>query len=115
MKIFSLIRRQMTPLFALRYLFSARPNSKEPAMSRKIQFACLFLLLGLLSTPTQSGFAQNAAAPDPPPLNFGNNFFVTGDYAVGGVSLIGKSSSGFATGTISIGGDTNPGVAGTNS
>ena len=34
MKIFSIIRHHMTPLCALRYLFLARPNGKEPAMSR---------------------------------------------------------------------------------
>jgi len=77
-------------------------------MSRKVRFAFLFLLLGLISTATQSGFAQNA-------LQFENNFFVTGDYAVGGVSLNGRALNGYATGTISIGADRNPGVAGTNS
>src|SRR6267154_2136020 len=54
------------------------PLSTEAAMSRKIQFVCLFVLLGLLSLATQPGFAQSA------PLNFGNNFFVTGDYIVAG-------------------------------
>jgi hypothetical protein len=49
-------------------------DRKELAMSRKIQFVCLFVLLGLISTALQSGFAQNN-----PPLNFFNNFFVTGD------------------------------------
>jgi hypothetical protein len=64
-------------------------------------------------------FARTAAAQDAaaagPPLTFGNNFFVTGDYAIGGTGL-GKSASGFASGTISIGNgkDTNPGVVGTN-
>jgi hypothetical protein len=45
------------------------PLSKEAVMSRKIQFICLFVLLGLFSLATQPGFAQS------PPLNFGNNFF----------------------------------------
>jgi hypothetical protein len=113
MKIFSIIRHQMTPLSALRYLLLARPNSKKPAMSRKIQFACFFFLLGLLSTPTQSGFAQNAAAPDPPPLSFGNNIFVTGDYVVAGAQgMASHLSNGFATGTITLP-DTNPGITGT--
>ena len=79
-------------------------------MTRKSQVTFLFLLLGLLSIAVQSGLAQAD-----PPLGFANNFFVTGDYAVGGVSLVGKANSGFATGTISIGADTNPGVAGSNS
>ena len=48
-------------------------------MPRKLQLVCLSLFLGLLSLATQPGFAQN-----PPPLNFGNNFFVTGDYIVAG-------------------------------
>ena len=114
MKTFSLIRHPMTPLFALRYLFSARPNRMESAMSRKIQFACLFLFLGLLSTPTQSGFAQNAGAADPP-LSFGNNFFVTGDYVVAGAKGMNVNiANGFATGTFTIP-DGNPGVRGTTS
>ena len=32
-----------------------------------------------------------------PPLNFGNNYFVTGDYVVAGVGLRGLGSNGFAT------------------
>ncbi|MFI5112170.1 MAG: hypothetical protein ACHP9S_05075 [Terriglobales bacterium] len=50
-------------------------------------------------------FAQSALAtnpPSPPPLNFFNNYFVTGDYVVGGVGLRGSGVNGFATGTISI-------------
>ncbi|MGB2897719.1 MAG: hypothetical protein WBB89_00535, partial [Candidatus Acidiferrum sp.] len=107
MKIFSLIRRQMAPLFALRYLFLERPNRKEPAMSRKIQFVCLFLLLGLLSTSAQSGFAQSTNGP----LNFGNNFFVTGDYVVAGAQGLNTNfaNDGTTKGTINIP-DANPGV-----
>jgi len=88
--------------------------SKELAISPKIQFICIFVLLGLLSLATQLGFAQS---PDPS-LNFGNNFFVTGDYAVGGVSLAGQANKiypGYAVGTISMGADKNPGVTGNNS
>jgi len=73
------------------------------------------IALGLLLV---LGFAQTAAAQNAPAQNnlkFGDNFFVTGDYAVGGVSLIGKGSGGLSTGTISIGADANPGVKGTNS
>ena len=50
-------------------------------------------------------FAQSALAtnpPSPPPLNFFNNYFVTGDYVVGGVGLRGSGVNGYATGTISI-------------
>src|SRR5580698_5038738 len=35
-------------------------------------------------------------------LNFFNNWFVTGDYAVAGVGLRGTGTSGFATGTIKM-------------
>jgi hypothetical protein len=82
-------------------------------MSRKIQFA--FLLLVLISTATQSAFAQAN-----PPLNFGNNFFVTGDYVVAGAyGMNSHLNGGFATGTISIPdanpltGAPNPGIRGT--
>jgi len=81
-------------------------------MSRKIQFICLFVLLGLLLTAAQSAFAQS------PPLNFVNNFFVTGDYVVAGAYGMNtnfKTTSGvsYAVGTISVP-DNNPGIAGTN-
>jgi hypothetical protein len=87
------------------------PLSREAAMSRKIQFICLFVLLGLLSLATQPGFAQN------PPLKFGNNFFVTGDYIVAGaygMTTNFKTTNGvsYAVGTISVP-DTNPGITGT--
>jgi Bacterial Ig-like domain (group 3) len=90
------------------------PLSKEAAMSRKIQFVCLFVLLGLLSLATQPGFAQSP----PPPLNFGNNFFVTGDYIVAGAYNMNQKFTtingvSYATGTISVP-DTNPGITGTN-
>ena len=47
--------------------------------------------------PTAACMAQSASAASDPPLVFENNFFVSGDYAVGGVSLVGKASGGFAT------------------
>ena len=43
------------------------------------------------------GFAQAALAQTNPPLNFGNNFFVTGDYVVAGVGLRGLGVNGYAT------------------
>jgi Bacterial Ig-like domain (group 3) len=92
------------------------PLVKEAAMSRKIQFICLFVLLGLISTALQSAFAQDAGTA-PNALTFENNFFVTGDYAVGGVGLAGQANKiypGYAVGTISMGADTNPGVKGAN-
>jgi hypothetical protein len=49
------------------------------------------------------GFAQTASAQTTPPLNLFNNYFITGDYVVGGVGLRGAGdSTGFAHGTISI-------------
>jgi hypothetical protein len=87
------------------------PLSKDAAMSRKIQFICLFVLLGLLSLATQPGFAQAD------PLKFGNNFFVTGDYIVAGAyGMTTKFTTingvSYAVGTISVP-DTNPGITGT--
>src|SRR5260370_20770890 len=73
---------------------------------RRLMRAALGLGLLLAFVFAQSGFSQSD-----PPLTFANNFFVTGDYAVGG-GLFGKASGGFATGTISIGGDQNPCVKG---
>ncbi len=52
----------------------------------------------VLSLFAQSLLADNGT----PPLNFFNNYFVTGDYVVGGVGLRGLGVNGFATGTISI-------------
>jgi hypothetical protein len=88
--------------------------SKEAAMPRKIRFVCLFVLLGLLSLATQPGFAQS---PNPP-LNFGNNFFVTGDYLVAGAYGINTNfnkinGASYTTGIISVP-DPNPGITGAN-
>jgi hypothetical protein len=59
--------------------------------ARAIAFG-LLLTLGL----GKSGLAQT------PPLNFGNNYFVTGDYVVAGVGLRGLGVNGFATGQITM-------------
>jgi X-X-X-Leu-X-X-Gly heptad repeat protein len=55
---------------------------------------CMTTTLGLLLILSfaQSGFAQQT-----PPLNFENNYFVTGDYVVAGVGLRGLGVNGFAT------------------
>jgi hypothetical protein len=66
----------------------------------------------VVSALALSLFAQSALAsnpPSPPPLNFFNNYFVTGDYVVGGVALRGAGKNGYATGIITIP-DGNPGV-----
>jgi sugar lactone lactonase YvrE len=50
--------------------------------------------------------------PEPNPLLFENNYFVTGDYASAGVTLRGTGMGGIATGTITIpDSTTNPGVS----
>src|SRR5438045_8598336 len=60
--------------------------------------AALLLLFGLMSA-----LAQPASAQTTNQLTLANNFFVTGDYVVGGVGLRGLGdASGFAKGTISI-------------
>src|SRR5215831_10120904 len=94
--------------------FARRPCEMTPTL--RFPFLSFCILSGLLLTATQFGLAQNAAAV-PNALTFENNFFVTGDYAVGGVGLVGQANKtypGYAVGTISIGADTNPGVKGTN-
>jgi Bacterial Ig-like domain (group 3) len=67
-------------------------------------FACATIL-------SVASFAQSK-----PPLNFGNNFFVTGDYVVGGAQGMNTNfaNDGTTTGTITIP-DANPGITGTKS
>ncbi len=80
-------------------------------MSRKIQFICLLVFVGLFLAATQPGFAQSSNGP----LNFGNNYFVTGDYVVGGAQgMTINIANGYAGGTITIP-DANPGITGAKS
>ena len=85
------------------------------------QLLPLLVLLGVLPTVAPSGFAQSP----PPPLNFANNFLVTGDYVVAGAygmttkfqTINGVS---YAVGTISVPdvnnkGVPNPGIQGPTS
>src|SRR4051794_35623173 len=77
------------------------------------QFMPLFILAGLFSALGPAGFAQTSA----PPLNFGNNFFVTGDYIVAGANGMTTnfttiSGVSYAVGTITVP-DSNPGITGT--
>ena len=79
-------------------------------MPRRIQFVSLLLFLGLLSIAAQSSFAQSVDGP----LNFGNNFFVTGDYVVGGAhgmntNWVTIGTTIYTKGTITIP-DANPGI-----
>src|SRR5713101_3771768 len=48
------------------------------------------------------GFAQTGLAQTATPLTLSKNYFVTGDYVVGGVGLRGLGVNGVATGTINI-------------
>jgi fibronectin type 3 domain-containing protein len=62
------------------------------------------------------GFAQTGFAQADPPLNFGNNFFVTGDYVVAGAHGMDSTfttiaGNSYAVGTITIP-DTNKGIQG---
>ncbi len=59
---------------------------------------CAMAALGLLFGLAQSARTQTSTNP----LNLFKNYFVTGDYVVGGVGLRGLGINGFATGTISI-------------
>jgi len=59
---------------------------------RKMIFALCGLAFFLLMGLGQPGFSQTT-----PPLNFENNYFVTGDYVVAGVGLRGLGVNGFAT------------------
>jgi hypothetical protein len=77
----------------------------------KVQLLSLCVLLGTLSTAAQSGFAQAD-----PPLNFGNNFFVTGDYIVAGTVGMNNSfqtinGTSYTVGTVTVP-DGNPGIQG---
>src|SRR5579864_5608362 len=88
--------------------FRSQLKFKDPMC--KTQLLSQFVLLALLLTATQSGFAQA-------PLNFSNNFFVTGDYVVAGAYNMSKSFTtingvSYAVGTINVP-DTNPGITGT--
>ena len=81
-------------------------------MSHK-QLLPLLVLLGVLPTVAPSGFAQ---APTPP-LNFGNNFFVTGDYIVAGAyNMTTKFQTingvSYAMGTINVPDTQNSGIQG---
>src|ERR1700676_2700502 len=68
-------------------LFSASFFARRAAM----------FTLGFLALFVQSGRAADA-------LNYTKNYFVTGDYVVGGVGLRGTGVGGFATGNITISG-----------
>ena len=81
-------------------------------LQRTVPLALLFAI----------GFAQAALAQSDPPLNFENNFFVTGDYVVSGAyGMNGTVVNGMTTGTISVPDQNpstlqaNPGITGATS
>ncbi len=63
-------------------------------MKRILLFATSLALL------TQAGSSTRAQTPDA--LRFFKNYFITGDYVVGGVGLRGQGVNGIATGSIAI-------------
>ena len=69
-----------------------KKNSFEQSSATRWFQACVLLFL--------ASFAPKASAADA--LNFFNNWFVTGDYAVAGVGLRGTGVNGIATGTITM-------------
>src|ERR1700751_6233798 len=66
--------------------------ARAPRAARKMTLALCGLAFLLLMGFSQPGFSQTT-----PPLNFENNYFVTGDYVVAGVVLRGLGVNGFAT------------------
>ena len=105
--------RRLLPEVELCHLAAAMRKTLSPK-----QLMPLLVLLGGLLTLAPSGFAQ---APNPP-LNFGNNFFVTGDYVVAGAygmttNFTTVNNATYAVGTISVpdanNGIPNPGITGT--
>src|SRR5215469_3109716 len=103
----------------LRSIHSSHLGSRKPSSPR--QWLPFFVLLGML--PTVARFAQSQNAPAP--LNFENNFFVTGDYIVAGAYNMTSSSQtingvSYAVGTINVPdknskGVANPGIQGPTS
>src|SRR5215469_18871078 len=78
--------------------------------------------LSALAVVLVIGFTQAASAQNNPPLNFVNNFFVTGDYVVAGAYGMNQTvTNGVTTGTISVPDrnpstlQANPGITGATS
>ena len=68
--------------------FCAHARRAVPKLSLVLCGLTLLLMLG---------FAQTGYTQATPPLNFSNNYFVTGDYVVAGVGLRGLGVNGYAT------------------
>ena len=80
-------------------MFPVKVGSTSPARWLKASVLACSLGFALLSAqqPVQT------QTPPPNPLQFFKNYFITGDYAVGGVGLRGQGVGGIATGEIGIG------------
>src|SRR6266446_7351844 len=79
------------------------PTLGTISWGRRLMAATAALGLLLVLGFAQPAPAQTASAQTTPPLNLFNNYFITGDYVVGGVGLRGAGdSTGIAHGTISI-------------
>ncbi|HEX6803582.1 MAG TPA: Ig-like domain repeat protein [Terriglobales bacterium] len=91
---------------------STATSSKPASLKQRLR---IFVLLGML--PAVSLLARPQNAPATPPLNFGNNFFVTGDYIVAGAyNMTSKFQTingvSYAIGTISVPDSKNTGIQG---
>ena len=83
---------------------------------RSARLSCSSLLLAGFACATILSVASFAQST--PPLNFGNNFFVTGDYLVAGAygmntNFTKINGASYTTGVISVP-DPNPGITGAN-
>ena len=81
--------------------------------TRKSELVRLLLFVGFIVTATHLGLAQKGLQN---PLNFGNNFFVTGDYVVAGAYGMNTTfqtinGTSYTVGAISVP-DGNPGITG---
>src|SRR6185437_1489975 len=77
---------------------TAPAQSAKSPRRRSIAAFAMLAALPLLFLFVQPASAQTAGQP----LSLFRNYFVTGDYVVGGVGLRGTGVNGFALGTITI-------------
>src|SRR5882724_1907956 len=77
-------------------------QTEVPAMNTISQGRRPMYVTAALGLLLLSGFVQSVLAQNPNQLTMTNNYFVSGDYVVGGVGLRGLGVNGIATGTISI-------------
>src|SRR5260370_5795171 len=83
------------------------PTLGTISRGRRLMPTAVAWALGLLLV---FGLAHSGFAKSDPPLTFGNNFLVTGDFVIAGANGLNVNvANGFATGTIQIP-DANPGI-----